>query len=603
MKLQLLLISLLLQPIRGDSACKNNPLDRKWPILDNWSALNESVNGALIKANPVAATCFANSSFTSTTNCDTVQKRWFESAFQAEQPESIGYPYWANNSCVPPNDYAYRKGQQCELGGLPSYILNATTAEQIAVAAKWASSRDIRIVVKGTGHDLNGRSSGANSLSIWTKHIQNIDFNSSWPHPIANKTENVMIVGSGQNWGTALRSAASVGRTVVSGQDPTVGLGGFIGGGGHGPLSSHYGLAADQVLQATVVTTEGQILIANDAQNQDLLWAIRGGGPGLYGIVTEYVLRTYPLPENVVLGTLSMSVTKNDTREASASWTALASLCRSIPDLMDSGLTGNGFALTKDITHNVTRTSDKAVELSLMFFGYNTTASAFKSLLEPVIARMASKEQNETLSVTLSEPTVLPSYSALFEVLNPGPSRCGDISLTSSRLLGRPELTDLPEDELRTHLQNIMNVQVTGRQSRLVFGLQGGPGPRNVEKEMRGALTPAWRKAYIHLMSTGAVVDFAGDATPQDALLAAAAWTEEHKEAVWRRWAPDSGSYINEANPFNGNFQYDFYGGNYDRLPAIKEKYDPTSSLYVQSGVGSHLWHYDLNTGKLCRQS
>lgn len=101
----------------------------------------------------------------------------------------------------------------------------------------------------------------------------------------------------------------------MSGQDPTVGLGGFIGGGGHGPLSSHYGLAADQILQATVVTTAGKVLVANDAQNQDLLWAIRGGGPGLYGIVVEYVMRTFPLPTSVALGTISITMIDNSTAE------------------------------------------------------------------------------------------------------------------------------------------------------------------------------------------------------------------------------------------------------------------------------------------------
>jgi hypothetical protein len=117
---------------------------------------------------------------------------------------------------------------------------------------------------------------------------------------------------------------------------------------------------------------------------------------------------------------------------------------------------------------------------------------------------------------------------------------------------------------------------------------------------MRGALTPAWRKAYIHLLGTGAVVNTTGS-TPQAALSAAATWTEQNKEPLWRKWAPNSGSYINEANPFNSNFKDDFYGGNYDRLLEIKKKYDPTGSLFVQAGVGSHSWNYDLDSGMLCQ--
>ena len=79
----------------------------------------------------------------------------------------------------------------------------------------------------------------------------------NWIHPLRNTTEHSAIVGAGNNWGDALKAAAGVGRTVISRQDGTVGLGGFIRGGGHGPLSSYHGLSADYVLQATVVTTDG----------------------------------------------------------------------------------------------------------------------------------------------------------------------------------------------------------------------------------------------------------------------------------------------------------------------------------------------------------
>lgn len=400
-----------------------------------------------------------------------------------------------------------------------------------------------------------------------------------------------------------MKAAANVGRTVISGQDGTVGVGGFIGGGGHGPLSSHYGLSADHVLQATVVTTEGQIIIANDAQNQDLLWAIRGGGPGLYGVVVEYVLRTVPLPENVVMSTLSMSITGNNTaKAANDSWTALAAFSSSLPDLMDLGLTGYGFGTTKELRSCRGSSAHRGAELTMTLYGYNTTAAKFAPLLEPIKNRMLAYGGNETISVAISEPTVLPTYLSLFDVFNPTPSRCGDISLSSSRLLGRRHLTEIPLNKLRSHLQNITKAQVEGRQAMLVFGLQGGLGPKSVDLDMRGALNPAWRNAYLHLMATGVNID-TSTLSPQGALSTAAAWAEENKEAVWQAWAPDTGAYINEANPFARNFQRDFYGDNYDRLLKIKEKYDPTASLYVLSGVGSHAWDYNLDTGLLCQTS
>ncbi|EHL02075.1 putative 6-hydroxy-D-nicotine oxidase [Glarea lozoyensis 74030] len=223
--------------ILGDLTCKTTPLDSNWPSDADWTALNVSINGTLIRSAP--------------------------------------------------------------------YVVNATTEAQIAVAAAWASERNIRLVIKGTGHDLNGR--GAYSLSIWTHNFRNIQFNASWPLPGCNKTEDVVIAGSGNIWHDVLLAGAKFGKVVVSGGAYDVGLGGFIQGGGHGPLSSTYGLAADQLLQARVITTNGTILVANSAQNQDLLWALRGGGGGQYGIVIEYILKAYPTPSSVVTGGLSLS--------------------------------------------------------------------------------------------------------------------------------------------------------------------------------------------------------------------------------------------------------------------------------------------------------
>lgn len=91
-------------------------------------------------------------------------------------------------------------------------------------------------------------------------------------------------------------------RSVVGDDDATVGLRGLIQNGGHGLLSSHYSLALDQVYQVTVVTADGRRLVANNVQNTDIFWAVRGAGGGQFGVVTEFVLKTYPVPANVVTG-------------------------------------------------------------------------------------------------------------------------------------------------------------------------------------------------------------------------------------------------------------------------------------------------------------
>lgn len=84
---------------------------------------------------------------------------------------------------------------------------------------------------------------------------------------------------------------------VVTGSNPDVGLVGWLTGGGHGPLTSYYGMGADNLLEATVVTPSGDLLIANPCKNSDLFFAIRGGGGGTYGVVTEVVVKAFPDPK------------------------------------------------------------------------------------------------------------------------------------------------------------------------------------------------------------------------------------------------------------------------------------------------------------------
>ncbi|KAF6828789.1 isoamyl alcohol [Colletotrichum plurivorum] len=583
--------------------CKTTPNDAAWPSEADWSALSTTLQGTLVKTQPVASSCYPGNPFNSPQTCEDVEKGWGFSDFHALVPESIDYPLYANNSCLPPGATGYSASKACDVGALPQYVVNATTEEQVAAAMSWASKRNIRIVIKGTGHDLNGRSSGAYSLSIWTHNFKKLEYNPRWTSPSDNTTEEAIVVGTGNNWGTASRGAAKFGKVLVGGTVESVGVGGQVQGGGHGPLSSTYGLAADQILEARVVTTEGQILVANSAQNQDLLWAVKGGGGGQYGVVTEYVLKAHQPPGNVVSCSIELSAAGNTSTAKEATWRSFAALLASVPDLMDAGLTGSALFMGEGLTNaSLSVNASRAVSGSLGFFAYNTTAEKVVSLLEPVRSRMlASGGGNGTVSVKLGEPSTQPDFMSLFEAVNESPSAAGQYSLMTSRMLGRKELSDLPESTLASYLERIMKAQNPASGGMMVIGLQGGNGPRNVPEKLRGAVNPMWRSTYIHMMSYGATLDTT--IPPQQALASAAKWLEEVKEPIWREWAPGSGSYMNEANAFNSHFKEDFYGESYDRLLEVKRKYDPTESLFVLSGVGSDAWEYDLNSGKLCRKA
>ncbi|KAJ5249814.1 hypothetical protein N7489_000224 [Penicillium chrysogenum] len=576
--------------------CKASPGDSTWPSINEWNALNQSIHGTLIKTAPAASSCYPGNPFGSSENCTDVKNHWSYAAYHAMWPESVDYSIYANNSCLPPGVDGYSKNKGCSIGGLPQFIVNATTERDVATAMKWASDRNIRITVKGTGHDLGGRSTGAYALSIWTHNFKHIERKPNWRLPGANSTADVVVCGSGNNWGSVYTAVHKMNRTVVGGEDATVGLGGLIQNGGHGQLSSHYGLASDQVYQVTVITACGQRLVANNVQNQDIFWAVRGAGGGQYGVVTEFFLRTHPVPENVVAGGLSFYPSQNSKASEIASWDALAEVSARIPDLMDIGFTGTVMGLTEEnaVKYLGLKEVLPGASAVISLTGFNMTVQRMNDTLNKLAARFDS----DHLKITF-QPLSSKSY---WSSTKPNPlasASSGAVSLMTSHLLGRRELSDIPKERLVTYLQDILASQERNAGSMLLFGLQGGKGTAHVPESRQGSVLPAWRSAYAHAMAYGVSVNATGN--PSQSLKAGAEWLNAALEPVWQKWAPESGSYMNEGNPFSSNWKHDFYGDNYNRLLEIKRKYDPQGSLFVWSGVGSDEWNYDLNSGLLCR--
>lgn len=120
-----------------------------------------------------------------------------------------------------------------------------------------------------------------NSLSIWTrglKHIKSFDTSFTPTGCRAVIDGPALSIGAGSQWGEiyAAVKAKDPSLGVVGGAYNSVSAGGYLSNGGHGALSAKYGLGADMVLQIELVTAEGEIITANECQNEDYFWAMRG---------------------------------------------------------------------------------------------------------------------------------------------------------------------------------------------------------------------------------------------------------------------------------------------------------------------------------------
>ena len=113
-------------------------------------------------------------------------------------------------------------------------------------------------------------------------------------HVTLSTDGKIASVGPGLRWGEVTAALEAKGAAVAGGRDPSVGVGGLLLGGGYHYTSGAYGLAADNVHNFEIVLGDGSIQNVNAAQNPDLFWALKGGGPN-FGVVTRYDLNTIPI--------------------------------------------------------------------------------------------------------------------------------------------------------------------------------------------------------------------------------------------------------------------------------------------------------------------
>ncbi|PIL36858.1 hypothetical protein GSI_00548 [Ganoderma sinense ZZ0214-1] len=157
--------------------------------------------------------------------------------------------------------------------------------EDVALALKYAKEANLVIAIKGGGHNPSGASSSEGGLVIdLSRYLNGVTVDAE---------KKLGYVGGGAIWETVDKTAIEYGLATVGGTVNHTGVGGLILGGGYGWLGGAYGLAIDNLVQATVVTADGRILTANDKENADLFWGIRGAGSN-FGVVTEFVLQLHP---------------------------------------------------------------------------------------------------------------------------------------------------------------------------------------------------------------------------------------------------------------------------------------------------------------------
>jgi FAD/FMN-containing dehydrogenase len=189
---------------------------------------------------------------------------------------------------IQPGDEGYEAARKVYNGMIdrhPALIARCADVADVITAVNYARKRNLLVSIRGGGHNAGG-------LGVWDDALV-IDL-SRIRYTHVDPAARTVRVGGGSTWGDVDHATHAFGLAVPSGIISTTGVGGLTLGGGSGHLTRKYGLTIDNLLEVDVVLADGRLVTANERQNEDLFWALRGGG-GNFGVVTSFLFKANPL--------------------------------------------------------------------------------------------------------------------------------------------------------------------------------------------------------------------------------------------------------------------------------------------------------------------
>lgn len=548
-----------------------------WPSASDWQRLATGLTGKLLQPESPLLPCRID--FASPSCAVALRKLKNPYALQDDPgaTQSLG---WLAAWDATPSDYA----------------VAAENAQDIALAVRFAREHRLRLVIKATGHDYLGRSTAPNSLLIWTHNMRHITIHDSFVGegcPASTASIPAITVEAGTRWLEVYQEATvKHGRYVQGGGCTSVGAaGGFIQGGGFGSWSNKYGIAAAGMLEAQVVTADGTLRIANACQNQDLFWALRGGGGGTYGVVTRVTLLTHPAPN-------SLGFVVGEIKAKGAD--AFLELITRFIDFYRTAL------MNEDWGEHVTVRRNNTLEVTMSF--HEISAKAAEQLWRPFLAQLEKRPDLYTTSLSYLETPGGKMWNKEFAEQHPvlpieldsrpdQPSELfwwkanqGEVATYWYAYQSHWIPADRFEPANAKSFAHILFDASRHWSIELYFSKgQAAASAEALRRDRETSINPAvFRAAALAIIAaTGSGSREVPGHEPDAAKGEAARSAVTEAMNTIRSATPGAGAYVNEADYFEPDWQKSFWGDNYARLLDIKRKYDPDGLFWCHHCVGS----------------
>lgn len=561
------------------------PSEAGWPSVAQWDQLKQRVGGRLLKLESPFAGC---SEATVDADCADVLRHLKNPFYVGDQPALTQTSGWTDAWTSQPSAYA----------------VAANSTADVVAAVNFAREHHLRLVVKGGGHSYQGTSDAPDSLLVWTRHMNAVRLHDAFVGQGCAGTQapqTAVSIGAGAMWIDAYAAVTNRGgRYVQGGGCTTVGVAGLVQSGGFGSFSKNYGTAAAGLIEAEIVTADGQVRIANACTHPDLFWGLKGGGGGSLGVVTRMTLRTRELPET--FGAAFGKV------KAASDKAFHALIVRTLTFYREH-------LFNPHWGEQIRFKSDNTLDFALVFQGLQ--AAEAQALWQPYLDWIGSR----TADYAFASPArivglparhfwdiaFLQKYAPGLAVADDRPGApkdhyfwAGDQQQTGQFLHGYKS-SWLPASLLQKSRPKALSDALFAATRHWGFSLHfnkglGGAAADTLAATSDTATHPDVLDAFaLVIMGAEGPPAFPGmpGARPDRQKAHDDASHIDQAMAALLKVAPHAGSYVAESDYFEPAWQTAFWGTNYPRLAQVKRKYDPQGLFFVHHGVGSEGWSAD----------
>jgi FAD/FMN-containing dehydrogenase len=416
---------------------------------------------------------------------------------------------------------------------LPTAVARPLDAVDVQNAIRFTVSRNVAVRARSGGHSYAGYSTLSGGVVLDLRRLNSIT---------VDKRAGTATVGAGAQLIDVYVGLARAGATLPAGSCPSVGVSGVTLGGGFGLAARYFGLTADNLVAVQIVTADGRLRTVNSLSDPDLLWALKGGGGGNFGVVTQFTFRIHPLPRSAAY--FNVSWPWSSAREAIAAWQAWA------PYTTDK---------ITSILHLATG-RPPSINANGQYLG---SSAALRGLLSSLLAVRGARLSRVDLP-----------YVSLQLLL----AGCSGKSVAACHTVGAAPGGTLPRNTFNAKSDYVARELSSAGRAGMVAAVQARGSGAILCDSYGGAVNRVdpTSTAFVHRQQLFCIQYYGNGST--------AAWINQ----AWRKMRPyvSGQAYQNYIDPSLNNWQQAYYGQNLERLEDVRKQVDPRHYFNFPQAIG-----------------